>query len=120
MDAKHSNQTVLTWFMQRITGLFLGFFLLTHINVHHLFHDITTQGLISFESVSENLASSVFWKIYYFLFVPMVVYHAINGIWQIIADFRPSGGAAILIKSLLWILGIVLIVIGATTLNNLF
>ncbi len=120
MDAKLSNQSVLTWFLQRITGLFLGFFLITHINVHHLFHDITTQGLISFESVSENLTSSVFWQIYYFLFVPMVVYHAINGIWQIIADFRPSGSAAILIKALLWILGIVLIVIGALTLNNLF
>jgi len=120
MDAKLSNQSVLTWFLQRITGLFLGFFLITHINVHHLLHDITTKGLISFESVSENLASSTFWKLYYFLFVPMVVYHALNGLWQIIADFRLSGGAALTIKILLWVLGIVLVVIGAMTLNNLF
>jgi succinate dehydrogenase/fumarate reductase cytochrome b subunit len=120
MDAKLSNQSILTWFLQRITGLFLGFFLITHINVHHLFHDIATHGIINFESVRQNLDSSVLWKIYYFLFVPMVVYHALNGIWQIIADFRPSGSASILIKALLWVLGIVLVVIGAMTLNNLF
>ncbi len=120
MDAKLSNQSALTWFLQRITGLFLGFFLITHINVQHLFHDITIHGLINFESVRENLASSNLWKVFYFLFVPMVIYHALNGIWQIIADFRISRGAAILIKALFWILGALLTVIGALTLNNLF
>jgi len=120
MDDKLSNQSVLAWFLQRLTGIFLGFFLITHINIHHLFHNITTEVIIDFASVHENLSSSVFWKIYYFLFVPIVVFHALNGIWQIIADFRPSGTAAVLIKGLLILLGVLLIVIGAMTLNNLF
>lgn len=120
MNTKVSDQSLLTWFLQRLTGIFLGIFLITHINFHHLFHDITIEGIINFGSVHENLSSSVFWKIYYFLFVPIVVFHALNGIWQIIADFRPSGTAAVLIKGLLGLLGVLLIVIGAMTLNNLF
>lgn len=121
MAEKVQGQSVYAWFIQRISGLFLAFFLITHLNVHHLFHDITKHGIINFGSVSENLASSsVFWKIFYFLFIPFVVFHAMNGLWQIVADFRLSRSSAILVKILLWLLGIALVVIGSMTLNNLF
>ncbi len=120
MAERISNQSLVTWFLQRITGIFIGFFLITHLNVHHLLHDITTQGIINFESVRENLASSALWKVYYFLFVPLVVFHALNGIWQIVADFRLSGVSAVIIKALLWVLGGVLVLIAALTLGNLF
>jgi succinate dehydrogenase hydrophobic anchor subunit len=120
MSEKVSTISALSWFLQRISGILLAFFLLTHINVHHFFHDITTHGIINFDSVRENLASSFWWKAYYFIFVPFVVFHALNGLWQIIADFRLSPSASIIVKTLFWILGIVLIVIGAMTLNNLF
>ncbi|MFH2035924.1 MAG: hypothetical protein ABIJ45_05935 [Candidatus Zixiibacteriota bacterium] len=120
MTEKVSTVSALTWFLQRISGLMLAFFLLTHINVHHLFHDITTSGIINFASVRTNLASSFWWKIYYFLFVPVVVYHGLNGLWQIIADFRLTDGTSTIIKSLLWILGLGLIATGTMTLINLF
>ena len=121
MAEKVPGQSVYAWFFQRISGLFLAFFLVTHLNVHHLFHDITKHGIINFNSVSENLASnSIFWKVFYFLFIPFVVFHAMNGLWQIVADFRPSGGTSPPIKILLWLLGIALVVIGAMTLNNFF
>ena len=120
MTDKVSGQSTLSWFLQRISGILLAFFLITHLNVHHLFHDITTSGLLNFESVRSNLASSFWWQVYYLLFVPFVVFHALNGIWAIIADYRPSGSGATIIKALFWIVGLVLIVVGAMTLINLF
>ena len=120
MAERVSNQSALTWFLQRITGILLAFFLVTHLNVHHLFHDITLEGIINFSEVMENLQSSLWWKIYYIVFVPFVVFHALNGLWQIIADFRLKSGAAILVKALFWILGIILIVVAIMTLSNLF
>ncbi len=119
MSEKVSNQSLWTWFFQRISGLFLGFFLVTHLNVHHLFHDFTTEGLINFNSVRENLASSGFWKIYYFLFVPFVVFHALNGLWAIIADYRIPGKLSLLIKTAFWIIASLLIVTAIFTLKNL-
>ena len=120
MVEKAGNQSVLSWFLQRISGLFLAFFLITHLNVHHLFHDITTEGIIDFSSVQANLASSVWWQVYYFLFVPLIAFHAMNGIWAIIADYRPSGGLAMTLKILFWVVGFVLTAVGALTLINLF
>jgi len=120
MAERVSNKSLITWFLQRISGLFLGFFLITHLNVHHLFHDISSHGIIDFESVHANLSSSAWWKVYYFLFVPLIVFHGLNGLWQIIADLRLSPGAATIIKILLWLLGIILVVTATLTLNNLF
>lgn len=120
MAVKTSGQSMWTWMFQRISGLFLGFFLVTHLNVHHLFHDITTAGLISFDTVRENLASSSFWKVYYFLFVPFVVFHALNGLWAIIADYRMSKSLSIMIKTIFWLIAAALIITGFFTLKNLF
>lgn len=120
MTERANSQSVLSWFMQRLSGLFLAFFLITHLNVHHLFHDITSEGIISFASVQANLSSSIWWQIYYLLFVPLVVYHALNGLWAIIADYRPTGGMAIFLKTMFWVLGLALTVVGALTLVNLF
>ena len=120
MVEKAQSQSIISWFLQRISGLFLAFFLITHLNVQHLFHNIATEGIIDFSSVQANLTSSVWWQIYYFLFVPMIAFHAMNGLWAIIADYRPSGGAAIILKAVFWILGFALTAVGALTPINLF
>jgi len=115
-----SNRSLWTWLLQRISGLFLAFFLVTHLNVHHLFHDITVDGIINFMEVSENLKSSIWWQVYYFLFVPLVVFHALNGLWEIIADYRTSSTFSGAVKVVFWIIGLGLIVVAAMTLRNLF
>ncbi len=120
MVVKTSSQSMWTWMFQRLSGLFLGFFLVTHLNVHHLFHDITSTGLINFDTVRTNLASSGFWKVYYSLFVPFVVFHALNGLWAIIADYRIPGKLSILIKAVFCIFAAALIITGFFTLKNLF
>jgi len=120
MAERISNQSILTWFLQRISGLFLAFFLVTHLNVHHLFHDITTVGIINFALVQENLSSSAWWQVYYILFVPFVVFHALNGIWEIIADYRISSNLSKILKAIFWIFGLILIAAAILTLRNLF
>jgi succinate dehydrogenase hydrophobic anchor subunit len=120
MAEKVSNQSLWTWLFQRLSGLFLAFFLVTHLNVHHLFHDITEVGIINFAAVQSNLASSVWWQVYYILFIPFVVFHALNGLWAIMADYRVSPGMTVFLKTLFWIVGIILIVVGTLTLINLF
>jgi succinate dehydrogenase hydrophobic anchor subunit len=117
MAEKVSNQSLLTWFLQRFSGLFLAFFLFTHINVHHFLH---SEGLISFADVNARLTGSFWWQLFYFLFVPFCVFHALNGIWAIIADYRPSKGFSIFTKAAFWIIAIILTAVGTFTLTNLF
>ena len=117
MAERVSNQSLLTWFLQRFSGLFLAFFLFTHIDVHHFLH---REGLIDFAMVNQRLGGSFWWKLYYLLFVPFCVFHALNGIWAILADYRPSGGFTVTTKIVFWVIGLLLIFIGAMTLINLF
>jgi succinate dehydrogenase hydrophobic anchor subunit len=117
MAEKVSNQSLLTWFLQRLSGLFLGFFLFTHINVHHFLH---SEGMIDFAAVNARLSGSFGWKLYYLLFVPFCVFHALNGLWAVLADYRPSGGLSTFGKVIFWVIGIILTVVGAITLTNLF
>jgi succinate dehydrogenase hydrophobic anchor subunit len=117
MAEKVSNQSLLTWFLQRLSGLFLAFFLFTHINVHHFLHQ---EGLIDFATVNARLSGSFWWKLYYLLFVPFCVFHALNGLWAVLADYRPSGGLSAFGKVVFWVVGIILIVVGTMTLTNLF
>lgn len=91
------------WLWQRITGIFLGFFVIVHINVLHF----GERGLIDFRLVSERLQSSLWWVVFYVVFVIVVLFHGLNGLWQVIHDYRPSLGAQKAIKAFLWILGIV-------------
>jgi succinate dehydrogenase hydrophobic anchor subunit len=111
------TRSPLTWMLQRLTGIMLVAFMFTHINVNHL-----TLGdrIIDFSLVNERLAGSVGWRVFYLLFVPSCVFHAMNGLWGIIADYRPSDIVRRLSLAVLWLIGLALTYIGADTLINLF
>jgi succinate dehydrogenase hydrophobic membrane anchor protein len=117
MDSAGTGRSLVTWLLQRITGIMLVVFLFLHINFNHL-----TLGdrIIDFTLVNERLAGSFGWKLFYLLFVPSCVYHAMNGLWGILADYRPSVGFRKLSIAVLWLLGLALSYIGADTLFNLF
>ena len=112
-----SSRSALTWFLQRITGIMLVVFLFTHISVNHL---TLGERIIDFSLVNSRLAGSVWWKIFYILFVPSCVFHAMNGLWGIFIDYRPSETLRILVTAVLWLLGLALTYFGADTLINLF
>ena len=97
------------WLGQRITGVFLAFFVIVHLNVLHFGGG---EKFIDFNAVTQRLQSSVGWRIFYVVFLAVVLFHGLNGVWGIIADYRPSPGAGKAIKAFLWILGIVATVYG--------
>jgi succinate dehydrogenase hydrophobic anchor subunit len=49
---------------------------------------------------------STAWVIFYLIFVPAGLFHAFNGSWQVIGDYRPKLGIQKTVKALLWVLGI--------------
>jgi succinate dehydrogenase hydrophobic anchor subunit len=117
MADKTAVRSALTWLLQRVTGLLLVVFLFTHINVNHL---ALGERMIDFSLVNTRLAGSVGWQIFYILFVPSCVFHAMNGLWGILADYRPSDMFRRLAKAALWLVGLALTYIGADTLIKLF
>ncbi len=117
MEAPMNTRGTWTWLLQRITGIFLVVFLFTHMNVNHL-----TLGdrLLDFTLVNERLSGSLGWKIFYIFFVPSATFHAVNGIWGIIADYRPTTGVRYVTLGFLALIGLALTFFGADTLIHLF
>ncbi len=117
MTDSRVTRSALTWVLQRVTGVLLVVFLFTHINVNHL----SLGGrIIDFSLVNARLAGSFGWKIFYLLFVPSCVFHAMNGLWGILADYRPSDVVRRAAMAVLWLVGLALTYVGADTLFNLF
>jgi succinate dehydrogenase cytochrome b556 subunit len=91
------------WFLQRLTGLALLFFLGVHMYVTHF----GGVGLLTFHKVSNRFHSHlIFWSIFDGLFLLIAVFHALNGIRTIIYDFRPRPAARRGITISLWLVGI--------------
>jgi succinate dehydrogenase / fumarate reductase membrane anchor subunit len=108
MNQKTSSATAYSWFIQRITGILLAFFVIVHLNVLHF----GEKWLIDFNFVSQRLQSSAWWVLFYLFFVPVVLFHGLNGLWGVIQDYRPNPGAEKAVKTVLWILGIVATIYG--------
>ena len=117
MTEKRTSRGVYGWFLQRITGLFLAFFLIVHLNVMH-FSEGSLE--IDFASVTARLQSSPFWAAFYILFIPSVVFHGLNGIWGIYMDYRPGLRAKKSVLFILWLLGVALTMYGTWGLIPLF
>jgi succinate dehydrogenase hydrophobic membrane anchor protein len=107
MNEKISKSSAYGWLLQRITGIFLAFFLILHFQVLHF----TKEWKLDFSVVTQRM-NSTGWVIFYCIFVPVGLFHAFNGVWQVIHDYRPKAGTQAAVKTLLWILGIAISVWG--------
>ncbi len=103
MNQKTSFSSAYGWFIQRITGILLAFFLIVHINILHF----GEKFFIDFNMVTERLQGSFWWGIFYIIFIPVVLFHALNGVWGLVQDYRPSSGLQKTVKAFFWTLGIV-------------
>ena len=101
MNQKPGKGSAYGWLFQRITGIFLAFFLILHFQVLHF----TKDWKIDFDIVTRRMDNTA-WVIFYLIFVPAGLFHAFNGAWQVIGDYRPKVGIQKTVKALLWILGI--------------
>jgi len=76
---------VFGWFMQRISALFLVIGMVVHFWVLHYF----IEKPLTFEKVVERL-SSPGWILFDSLLLIAVVYHGLNGVWNVLTDYNPS------------------------------
>ncbi len=73
-----------SWFLQRITGLYLVFGMMVHLVVLPL-----SGKEITFKSVSQRL-SNIWWLIFDISLLATCIYHGFNGIRSVILDYSPS------------------------------
>ena len=120
MNQAIATRGALFWLFQRLTGIILAVFLFTHVKVLHLDHNFVNEGLIDFSLVTERLAHSMGWVIFYFFFIVSALYHGLNGLWAVVLDFRPSRGIQTTWLSVLWALGILFAIWGLFTLHSFY
>ncbi len=97
------QQGLWSWFLQRITGLYLAFGMAVHVIVLPL-----GKETITFDSISARLQHAG-WFVFDLLLLVACVFHGFNGLWSIFADFNPPQqlrrgiGWGLVLFSLVWI-----------------
>ncbi len=104
------NKGALSWFLQRITALYLFVFLIAHFVIMHF----VGSGEVTYETVAPRLSSPL-WKAGDLLFLIFALYHGLNGLWQVLEDYTKSRGLRLFLYSLILTIGIILLVVGAVT-----
>lgn len=96
------------WFIQRITGLILGFGVVFHfIMFHYLGYKV---GVTYFEARDRLISPG--WIALYTVLLGMAIFHGMNGLWGIFLDFNLGPKTKQYIKSSLYILGAFLFIFG--------
>ena len=116
MAIKQRARGPISWFLQRITAILLAYFAVWHIIILHFI----STGKITFDRVIERLHEApFFWRTFYFLFIPTVLFHGLNGLWGVIIDYAPSKKFRIVFGTILWVIGIALTYMGIKTIITL-
>ena len=103
------------WVGQRLSGLFLAFFLCLHVVLLHFLRD----GAIDARSVIERLMASPLMVAFYAAFVVIAVFHGLNGFWGIALDYAPKDGLRRGIKWTLLTVGTIGVLYGLFVLQAL-
>lgn len=103
------------WLLQRVSGLFLVYALAVHLWAVH----VVASGRLSWDTITARLSEGSAWTVYYALFVPVVVYHAANGLWGVYLDYAPGPRARRAGGVVLWLGALALLVYGYVGLRPL-
>ena len=103
-----STPGTVSWLLQRVSGLFLAYGLAVHLWAVH----VVDSGRLSWDVVTMRLQDGSSWSVYYVLFVPAVVLHALNGMWGIVLDFDPPRRLRPTLRAVFWLGGLALMVYG--------
>jgi succinate dehydrogenase / fumarate reductase, membrane anchor subunit len=95
------------WILQRLSAIFLIYGMFAHFWLQH----IANQGKVDLEFVRARLASSS-WQVFDILLLLAVVYHAFNGIYNVIGDYKVSAKLRLGLSWLLILVGAVIIFYG--------
>jgi succinate dehydrogenase / fumarate reductase membrane anchor subunit len=95
------------WFFQRISGIALLVFLLSHFWVTHYFpgRDVTYQ------KVAPRLVQPE-WKFFNLAFMVLALSHGLNGLWTISEDHIKRGWLRMTLFGVVLIAGLSLLVLG--------
>ncbi len=102
----------LSWFIQRITGLILGFGVMFHFLMFHYFG--YKVGLTFLEARDRLISPG--WITFYTVLLGMSIFHGMNGLRGIFLDYNLKQKTKEQIKFLLYIFGIVLFIVGGVIL----
>ena len=97
----------LGWFLQRVSAIFLALGLLVHFWVLHF----VIERPVTFLKVQERLLTPG-WVVFDLILLIAAVYHALNGLWNVIIDYNPSTTLRKIIGWVFFIIGLALIIIG--------
>jgi len=102
----------LIWYLQRFTGILL----LIGLGIHFwVLHFANKTGEYVYKDVAERLSNPL-WKVFYIVFLAVVIYHAMVGLRMVIFDFRLPGFLRRIVSIGLLIAGVLLFIWGMNSL----
>lgn len=102
----------LVWYLQRFSGIILLIGLAVHFWVLHF---ANKSGEYLYKDVAERL-SNPSWKVFYIVFLVVVIYHAMVGLRMVVFDFRIPNSLKKLFSLGLVVLGVALFIWGMNSL----
>lgn len=110
---KKSRVTGWHWVMQRVSALFLTVGLALHFLALHFGKLPGGKVMSAPESTGIRFVSDTrFWVILDTMLLGFGLYHALNGVFNIIMDYNPSPALARKVAWAVWIVGIVVFALG--------
>lgn len=101
------------WLLQRLSALALLLLLTAHLWIEHFLHP---GRRITYHSVAARLLHGLYQGIDYALLV-IVVYHALNGLMNVLRDRVRSAAGWVAITATFWVVGLATVVLGADILS---
>jgi succinate dehydrogenase / fumarate reductase membrane anchor subunit len=108
----HSRFEVLSWFFMRISGIVLLFIAVFHLLWMHLYIGLDN---ITFDTIVARWTGSLgaFWRAFDLALLLFAMIHGMNGLRWIIDDYIHPRGLNWAAKSVLFVVGLTLILMGS-------
>jgi succinate dehydrogenase / fumarate reductase membrane anchor subunit len=104
-----SNLELYSWFFMRISAVTLFFLVGFHLFYMHI---ILGVDAINFQVIAQRWQSP-FWRLYDLFMLVFGWLHCTNGVRVVMDDYIRHQGARVIAKSILYVFGFIIIVLGA-------
>lgn len=103
------------WLWQRVTGAILVVLLVGHFLLKHF-----GMGGVEGEGITHALVvaqlRNPWWLVFELVFLVMALWHGLNGVWMVAADYLHAPVLRVGVYLALWVVGFVSLVLGLVTL----
>ena len=107
---RNGNFELWSWLFMRISGVLILVLVLTHLAIMHVSQPITN---ITFSFVAGRWAIPA-WRWFDLALLGLALVHGLNGTRVVLDDYIHARGWRLTAMSLLWTVGIVFLLVGAT------